>query len=57
MKLAGQFPKINKHAGCNKAMQVGFFQKSLVKRIKLARKFPKDNKRAGCNKTMQVGKF
>ena len=24
---AGKFPKINKLAGCNKAMQVGIFQK------------------------------
>ena len=28
---AGNFPKINKHAGCNKAMQVGNFQKPIVK--------------------------
>ena len=28
---AGKFPKINKHAGCNKAMQVGIFQTSIVK--------------------------
>ena len=28
---AGKFPKMNKHAGCNKAMQVGIFQKSIVK--------------------------
>ena len=29
---AGKFPKINKRAGCNKAMQVGIFQKSIVKK-------------------------
>ena len=29
---AGNFPKINKSAGCNKAMQVGIFQKSIVKK-------------------------
>ena len=28
---AVNFPKIYKHAGCNKAMQVGIFQKSIVK--------------------------
>ena len=54
---AGKFPKINKRAGCNKAMQAGIFQKSIVKKIKFAGKVPKTNKRAGCNKTMQVGKF
>ena len=29
---AVNFPKINKRAGCNKAMQVGVFQKSIVKK-------------------------
>ena len=28
---AGNFPKINKRAGCNKAMQVGIFKKSILK--------------------------
>ena len=28
---AGFFPRIDKRAGCNKAVQVGFFQKLLVK--------------------------
>ena len=32
---AGKFPRINKRAGCNKAMQVGIFQKSLVKKLSL----------------------
>ena len=29
---AGKFPEINKRAGCNKAVQVGIFQKSIVKK-------------------------
>ena len=28
---AGNLPKINKYAGCNKTMQVGIFQKLIVK--------------------------
>ena len=28
----GKFLKINKRAGCNKAVQVGIFQKSIVKK-------------------------
>ena len=32
---AGKFPKINKRAGCNKAMQVGIFQKTIVKKSSL----------------------
>ena len=43
MKFAGNFPKTNKRAGCNKTMQAG--------------KFPKINRCAGCNKAMQVGNF
>ena len=31
---AGNFSRINKHAGGNKAMQVGIFQNSLVKNHK-----------------------
>ena len=31
---AGYFSRINKHAGGNKAMQVGIFQNSLVKNHK-----------------------
>ena len=38
---AGKFPKINKHAGCNKAMQVGIFQISLVKKSSLLENFQK----------------
>ena len=29
---AGKFPGINKRAGCNKAVQVGIFQESIVKK-------------------------
>ena len=29
---AGNFPKIDKHAECSKAMQVGIFKKSIVKK-------------------------
>ena len=29
---AGKSPEINNRAGCNKAVQVGIFQKSLVKK-------------------------
>ena len=54
---AGKFPKIDKHAGCNKAMQVGIFQKIYSKIFNLSGKYPKINKRAGCNKSMQAGKF
>ena len=38
---AVKFPKINKHAGCNKAMQVGLFQKSIVKKSNLLENFQK----------------
>ena len=38
---AGKFPKINKHAGCNKAMQVGIFQKSIVKKSSWLENFQK----------------
>ena len=38
---AGKFPKINKRAGCNKAMQVGIFQKSIVKKSNLLENFQK----------------
>jgi len=36
---AGKFPKINKRAGCNKAVQVGIFQKSIVKKSCWLEKF------------------
>ena len=45
---AGKFPKINKRAGCNKAMQVGIFQKSIAKKIKFATILPEIDKHAGC---------
>ena len=38
---AGKFPKINKRAGCNKAMQVGIFLKSIVENSILPENFPK----------------
>ena len=38
---AGKFPKINKRAGCNKAMQVGIFQNSIVERSSLLGNFQK----------------
>ena len=38
---AGKIPKINKRAGWNKAVQVGFFHFLLVKIKLLARNFPK----------------
>ena len=38
---AGKIPKINKHAGWNKAVQDGKFQFLLVKTKVLAKKFPK----------------
>ena len=38
---AGNLPKINKCAGCNKAMQVGIFQKSIVKKSSLLENFQK----------------
>ena len=38
---AGKFPKINKRAGCNKAVQVGIFQKSIVKKPCRLEKFLK----------------
>ena len=37
----GNFPKINKCAGCNKAMQVGIFQKSVVKDLISEKNIPK----------------
>ena len=54
---AGKISKINKRAGCNKAVQVGIFQKSIVKKTMQAGKFSKINKRAGGNKAVQVGFF
>ena len=54
---AGNFSRIDKRAGGNKAMQVGIFQKNNSKKIKFAGKFPKLNQHAGCNKIMQAGKF
>ena len=38
---AGNFSRINKRAGGNKAMQVGIFQNSLVKNHKKWKKFEK----------------
>ena len=38
---AGNFPKTNKHAGCNKAMQVEIFQKSIVKKSSWLKNFRK----------------
>ena len=38
---AGKIPKINKRAGCNKAMQVGIFLKSIVENSILSENFPK----------------
>ena len=38
---AGNFPKINKRAGCNKVMQVGIFQISIVKKSSLLEIFQK----------------
>ena len=54
---AWDFSKIDKCAGSNKAMLVGFFFSNDSKEIELARNFPKSNKRAGCNKTLQVRSF
>ena len=34
----GKFSKINKPAGCNKAMQVGIFQISILKKSSLRKK-------------------
>ena len=38
---AGKFPGINKRAGCNKAVQVGIFQESIVKKACRLEKFQK----------------
>ena len=38
---AGKFPGINKRAGCNKAVQVGIFQESIVKKTCRLEKFQK----------------
>ena len=38
---AGKFFKINKRAGCNKVMQVGFFLKSIVENSILPENFQK----------------
>ena len=38
---AGKFFKTNKHAGSNKAMQVGIFSKSIVENSILPENFPK----------------
>ena len=51
---AGKFPEINKRAGCNKAVQVGIFQESIVKKTMQAGKSSEIDKRAGCNKVVQV---
>ena len=52
-----KFPKINKRAGWNKAVQVRIFQKLLQWKVLLAENFFKINKRAGWNKGVQDGKF
>ena len=44
---AGNFPKINKRAGCNKAMQVGIFQKSIVKKLSWLENFQDVKDHAG----------
>ena len=38
---SGNFSEINKRAGCNKAVQVGIFQKSIVKKLYKKEKFQK----------------
>ena len=38
---AGKFPGINKRAGCNKTVQVGIFQESIVKKTCRLEKFQK----------------
>ena len=38
---AGKIPKMNKRAGCNKTVQVGIFQKSIVKKLCRLEKFLK----------------
>ena len=38
---AGKFPEINKRAGCNKAVQVGIFQESIVKKPFMLKNFLK----------------
>ena len=38
---AGKISEIDKRAGCNKAVQVGIFQKSIVKKLCWLEKFPK----------------
>ena len=53
----GKFSKISKHAGGNKAVQVGIFRKPIVKKIIKNGKFSKINKRVGGNKAVQVGNF
>ena len=57
--LVGKFLKINKGAGCNKAIQVAGWNFSKINSEKnmQAGKIPKINKRAGCNKAVQVGIF
>ena len=54
---AGKISKIDKRAGGNKAVQVGIFQKSIVKKLCKMEKFQKNNKRAGYNRVVQVGNF
>ena len=52
-----KFPKINKRAGWNKAVQVGIFHFFISKDKGFGLKFPKINKRAGWNKAVQDRKF
>ena len=53
---AGKISKINKRAECNKAMQVGIFQKSIVKN-QIIIKIPKIIKSAWSNRVVPAEKF
>ena len=52
---AGEFPKVDKRAGWNTAVQVGIFQKIGTIENKFSGKFSKIDKRAGWNKAVQAG--
>ena len=54
---AGKFSGINKRAGCNKAVQVGIFQESIVKKNMQAGKISEINKRAGCKRPCRLDFF
>ena len=49
--------KINKRAGCKKAVEVGIFQKLIVEKSQKNGKFSKIDKRAIVNKEVQAGIF